>query len=90
MGIEIKGLKCDIHSMSKRAAFKKIVRDASTGGFVVRTIAGVMPDGVVILKSPGRATHFTDKELSEAVRSVSAGKHMRGVNAGKAPSFKKG
>lgn len=89
MGIEIRGLKCDIHSMNKRVTFK-IGRDASTGKFAGRPIAGIMPDGVVILKSPGRATHFTDKELNEAVRSVSAGRYTRGANAGKAPSFKKG
>ncbi len=33
-------------------------------------VAGVAHDGVVILRSRGRATHFTDKQLDEAIASL--------------------
>jgi hypothetical protein len=33
-------------------------------------IAGVTRDGVAILKSPGRATHFTDKEIRNSIAIV--------------------
>jgi hypothetical protein len=33
-------------------------------------IAGITHDGVAILKSPGRATHFTDKEIRDTIAIV--------------------
>ena len=34
------------------------------------TVAGVTRDGVSILRSSGRATHFTDKQLDAAIKKV--------------------
>jgi len=53
--------------MDKQLAIKP-KRKAKSGNMY--QIAGVTKDGVKILKMPGRATHFTDKEISDAVRAV--------------------
>ena len=73
--------------MDKQLAFK---RKGKTGD--IHRIAGMTKDGVTILKSPGRATHFTDKEMSDAVRAALAGRanRSRGVAAEKSVSSKKG
>jgi hypothetical protein len=44
-------------------------RPARKDGYVV---AGVTRDGVSILKSSGRATHFTDKQIDAAIVRVRA------------------
>lgn len=48
-------------------------------------IAGITRDGVEILRSPGRATHFTDKELTAAIARVRSDKERvrTGSSAGK-------
>lgn len=59
-----------METMAKRNTLK-IGRDSSTGKFVGGyRVLGTTRDGVAILKSSGRATHFTDKELSDAVRAA--------------------
>ena len=60
--------------MEKRKAIKRNVESES-----VYRIIGVTKDGVKILKSPGRATHFTDKEISDAVRTVLTAQERRNL-----------
>lgn len=52
----------------KKASSSKVSRSAATGKFVSGyKVLGVTRDGVEILKPKGRATHFTDKELRDAI-----------------------
>jgi hypothetical protein len=49
----------------------KAVRNAQTGRLVGGyKVLGTTKDGVKILKPKGRATHFTEKELREAIATV--------------------
>jgi len=53
----------------------KVSRSAGSGQFVAgKPVLGTTRDGVRILKPNGSATHFTKKELSNAVASVMAAK----------------
>ncbi len=45
-------------------------------------VAGITPDGVVILRSRGPATHFTQREADRAVEAVLAARDSK-RNAGK-------
>jgi hypothetical protein len=45
---------------------EKLTRDAATGRFVLAQTK----DGVRILKPKGRATHFTTRELRDAITTV--------------------
>lgn len=67
--VEFLSSSSHICGMEKRNTVK-LPRSSVTGEFVDRSILGVTRDGIVIRKSPGRATHFTDKELREAVRAA--------------------
>jgi hypothetical protein len=50
---------------------KRIGRDAASGRFVGEyRVLGTTRDGVKILKPKARATHFTDREMREAVRAT--------------------
>lgn len=49
-------------------------------------VAGVTSDGVVILRSPGRATHFTQREADRAVEAVLAARDKH-RDAGKKTSY---
>jgi len=51
----------------------KSARSAGKAG-ADRTVIGITRDGVKILKPPGKPTHFTAKELRDAVASVFAAK----------------
>ena len=64
--------------MEKRNTMK-IVRDRSSGRFVTPGVVVMTRDGVSILKSPGRATHFTDKEITEAIQEVRSRKYAGAV-----------
>ena len=55
----------NITFMNKSTANR--IRKLRKDGYAV---AGVAPDGVVILRSRHRATHFTDKELAAAIAVV--------------------
>ena len=56
--------------MAKKTASKS-ARDARTGRFIGSyEVLGTTKDGVKILKPKGRATHFTEKELREAIATV--------------------
>lgn len=49
----------------------KITRDSSTGRFSGGyRVLGTTRDGVAILKPKGSATHFTDKELVQAIQAA--------------------
>jgi hypothetical protein len=63
LDLEISSSLDDIHAMAKKPT-KALRKD----GYAV---AGVTHDGVGILKS-GRATHFTDREVREAIAKVRA------------------
>jgi hypothetical protein len=55
----------------KKDSASKAVRDSETGRFVGGyKVLGTTKDGVKILKPKGRATHFTEKELREAIAIV--------------------
>ena len=62
----------DLDAMTKAPA--KTVRDSKSGKSVAGKVLGTTRDGVRILKPRGNATHFTQKELREAVNRVRAGK----------------
>lgn len=63
----------DVKRMPK--APSKHTRSAKTGQYVAgKPVLGTTKDGVRILKPNGRATHFTPKELRDAVASVMASK----------------
>lgn len=49
-------------------------RNAKSGKFMTSKVLGTTKDGVVILKPRGAATHFTPKELRDAVASARAAK----------------
>lgn len=73
----------------RKGPARKLARNSTTGQFLDRGIAGVAADGVVIRKSPGRATHFTQREVERAVATVlAAGK--QGKNGAKEVHPKKG
>lgn len=56
-------------------ASTKLMRSGKTGMFVAgKAVLGTTKDGVHILKPNGRATHFTQKEVRDAVASVIASK----------------
>ena len=56
--------------MAKKTASKS-ARDVRTGRFIGSyEVLGTTKDGVKILKPKGRATHFTEKELREAIATV--------------------
>ncbi len=60
----------DLEVMTKDTA-AKIARDAKTGRIVGGyKVLGTTKDGVKILKPKGRATHFTEKELRDAIATV--------------------
>ena len=52
----------------------KTARVAKTAKSARDKILGITKDGVRILKPRGRATHFTQKEVREAVARARAGK----------------
>jgi hypothetical protein len=52
----------------------KTVRVSKTGKSAASKILGITKDGVRILKPRWNATHFTQKELREAVARARAGK----------------
>jgi len=62
----------DLDAMTKAPA--KTVRDSKSGKSVAGKVLGTTRDGVRILKPRGNATHFTQKELREAVTRVRSGK----------------
>jgi len=56
-------------------ALTKIGRDGKPGKFVGGSrVLGTTKDGVHILKPTGKATHFTPKELRDAVATARAAK----------------
>jgi hypothetical protein len=61
-------LSNDLEDMAKSL---KISRSGSNGKFEARVL-GVTKDGVRILKPKGPATHFTQKEVREAVAMARA------------------
>jgi len=57
----------------KKNASAKAVRDADAGRVVSGyKVLGTTKDGVKILKPKGRPTHFTEKELRDAIATVRA------------------
>ncbi len=53
----------------------KVARSAVSGRFVGgHKVLGTTKDGVKILKPKGPPTHFTDKELREAIATVRSSK----------------
>jgi len=69
--------------MSRKSP-SKTSRIAATGQFVDRGVAGITADGVAIRKSPGRATHFTQREVEKAVAAVLSGRFQKPDGAKKA------
>lgn len=61
----------DLWTMTKSGNLK---RSAKAGKFVSGRVLGTTKDGVHILKPRGPATHFTQKELRDAVASARASK----------------
>jgi hypothetical protein len=60
-------------SMAKSTT-PKVARDAKTGQFVGGyKVLGTTKDGVKILKPKGHPTHFTEKELRDAIIVVRSG-----------------
>jgi len=72
-----------------KSASKKLYRDTTSGQFLGRGIAGMTADGVVIRKSPGRATHFTQREVEKAVAAVLTAR-SQGSDGTKKTQHKKG
>ncbi len=63
--------------MKKTAS--KIGRDSRTGEFIDGyRVLGRTRDGVAILKPKEGATHFTDKELRDAISAVRGGARDKG------------
>lgn len=56
----------------------KTARNGKTGKFVGGAkVLGTTKDGVRILKPKGKATHFTQKEIRDAIASARAAKQAR-------------
>jgi hypothetical protein len=55
-------------------ATTKLGRAGKNGDFVGTRVLGTTKDGVRILKPRGKATHFTKKELLDAIASARASK----------------
>lgn len=70
--------------LMSRKSPSKTPRNAATANFVARGVAGITADGVVIRKSPGRATHFTQREVERAVAAVLSGRFQKPDGAKKA------
>ena len=62
----------DLDAMTKAPA--KAIRDSKSGKSVAGKVLGTTRDGVRILKPRGNATHFTQKELRDAVARARAGR----------------
>jgi hypothetical protein len=68
-------VRTDLDPMTKTSASAS--RKAKTGQFVGGAkVLGTTKDGVHILKPKGPATHFTGKELREAVASARSAKRV--------------
>ena len=60
-------------AMSKSPS--KSTRVSRTAKSATGKVLGITKDGVRILKPRGKATHFTQKEVREAVARARAGRH---------------
>jgi hypothetical protein len=69
-------IRCHISVMAKQSIRPKLTGKAAKASRRPKVV-GVTKDGVRILASKGKATHFTAKEIREAVAAVRAARIVK-------------